>query len=73
MRYFFGEYKKVYFYPYIYAKATNNPLKSKKSTPIFPSRERWHSLENVYHSFLILHRRRMSGERKYYLMNADID
>ena len=44
--------KKVCFTPYIYAKATSNPYKVEKINVIFPSRDQWHSLENVCHSFL---------------------
>ena len=57
--------KKVFFNPYIYAKATNNPQKSTKSMPIFWSRELCLSLENICHGFLLLHRRRMTSECKY--------
>ena len=54
--------KKVYFNPYIYAKAPNNPRKSKKKSCLFWSLELCLSLENICHDFLKLHRRRMTSE-----------
>ena len=57
--------KKVYFNPYIYAEATNNPQKSIKLMSVFRSRDRCLSLENICHGFLMLHRRQMTSECKY--------
>ena len=53
--------KKVYFNPYIYVKAMKNPWKVEK----FPSSDQCLSFENICHSFLMLHCRRMSWECKY--------
>ena len=39
--------------------------KSKKSMSNFPSRDKWHSLQNICHSFLMLHCRRMPWKDKY--------
>ena len=62
--------KKAYFFPYIYAKATKTHTKSKKSMSIFPSHDQWQSLENICHSFLLLHCRRMPRECKYWKLDT---
>ena len=56
--------KKVYFNPHIYAKATNNPWKVEKINVNFWSHYRCLSLENICHSFLMLHCRQMLWECK---------
>ena len=57
--------KNVYFYPYIYAKATNYPKKVEKCEANFPARDPCHSSENICHGFLMLHCRQMPRECKY--------
>ena len=48
-------------------KGQITPKKSEKILiPIFPSHDQSHSLENICHSFLTLHRRRMPWECKYF-------
>ena len=57
--------KKVYFNPYIYAKATYNPQKVEKINVNFWSHDRCLSLENICHSFLMHHLGQMPWECKY--------
>ena len=55
----------------IYANEIKKTIKSrKKSMSIFPSRDQCLSLENICHSFLMLHCRRMLWECKYKVIHV---
>ena len=61
---------KVYFNPYINAKAMKTPKRSKKSMSTFPSHDQCLSFENICNSFLMLHCRRLPWECKYKELNS---
>ena len=62
--------KKCTFILIFMLKRQITPKKLKKSMSILQSHDQWQSLENICHSFLLLHCRRMPRECKYWKLDT---